>query len=601
MTDSEAPAFRVDLRGLVDLLSRHLYSSPRVYLRELAQNAVDAVAARAAVDPHTPRTVEVVPADVAEDGCLRVRDEGIGLDRGEIDELLATIGASSKRDELGFGRETFLGQFGIGLLSCFLVTDEIVLRTRRHGGDGRTWEWRGRARGDYAVREAAEPLDRPGTEVRLRPTPDHRLLLEHDTVLAVLRDVAGRLPVDLRVRDHAGATTSASRGPFPWERPELDPAARRAAVLDLGAELLGHPPLDAVELVDEATGVRGVAYVLPAPAAPRAGHRVHARGMLVGRHETGVLPPWAFWVRAVLDVGGLRLTASREQLAHDDVLAEVAERLGARLLAWLRRTLATDPTRAQRLLDVHGLGLRAAAAHDPELLRLVAESLRFETTLGPHTLADAAATGTLELTTSPADFAQVEPLARAHGRLVVDASHAYDTDLIDAWVAAAPGRTARRLDPGDLALDLAPPDDPRRFAGLERVAADALARADCRPSVRAFEPAQVPAVLLAGREARFEAEREEVAAGAEGGWAASLAALAAPDRRPAFVLNARHPLVRRLADAAPDLQRDAVEVLYAQALVAGRHRVRPFDAALLARALPTLLARVLDAPDPTNR
>ena len=34
--------FQVDLRGLVDLLSHHLYSSPRVYLRELMQNAVDA-------------------------------------------------------------------------------------------------------------------------------------------------------------------------------------------------------------------------------------------------------------------------------------------------------------------------------------------------------------------------------------------------------------------------------------------------------------------------------------------------------------------------------------------------------------------------------
>ena len=38
--------FQVDLRGLVDLLSHHLYSSPRVYVRELLQNAVDAVTAR---------------------------------------------------------------------------------------------------------------------------------------------------------------------------------------------------------------------------------------------------------------------------------------------------------------------------------------------------------------------------------------------------------------------------------------------------------------------------------------------------------------------------------------------------------------------------
>nr|WSX25490.1 hypothetical protein OG690_33555 [Streptomyces tubercidicus] len=48
MTADHIPhTFQVDLRGLVDLLSHHLYSSPRVYLRELLQNAVDAITARA--------------------------------------------------------------------------------------------------------------------------------------------------------------------------------------------------------------------------------------------------------------------------------------------------------------------------------------------------------------------------------------------------------------------------------------------------------------------------------------------------------------------------------------------------------------------------
>ena len=42
--------FQVDLRGVVDLLSHHLYGSPRVYVRELLQNAVDAITARRAVE-----------------------------------------------------------------------------------------------------------------------------------------------------------------------------------------------------------------------------------------------------------------------------------------------------------------------------------------------------------------------------------------------------------------------------------------------------------------------------------------------------------------------------------------------------------------------
>ncbi|MEU2715056.1 hypothetical protein [Streptomyces sp. NPDC007205] len=36
--------FQVDLRGLVDLLSHHLYTSPRVYLRELLQELIGTAA-----------------------------------------------------------------------------------------------------------------------------------------------------------------------------------------------------------------------------------------------------------------------------------------------------------------------------------------------------------------------------------------------------------------------------------------------------------------------------------------------------------------------------------------------------------------------------
>ncbi|MEP6649772.1 MAG: hypothetical protein ABJA74_07625 [Lapillicoccus sp.] len=48
MSTQTSENFRVDLKGMVDLLSQHLYSSPRVYLRELLQNAVDAIRARRA-------------------------------------------------------------------------------------------------------------------------------------------------------------------------------------------------------------------------------------------------------------------------------------------------------------------------------------------------------------------------------------------------------------------------------------------------------------------------------------------------------------------------------------------------------------------------
>jgi molecular chaperone HtpG len=89
-------AFQVDLRGVVDLLSHHLYASPRVYLRELLQNAVDAITARQLAEPEAPALVSIEPPELTGDGTLRVSDSGIGLTESEVHELLATIGRSFK-------------------------------------------------------------------------------------------------------------------------------------------------------------------------------------------------------------------------------------------------------------------------------------------------------------------------------------------------------------------------------------------------------------------------------------------------------------------------------------------------------------------------
>ena len=105
MTADQTPhTFQVDLRGVVDLLSHHLYSSPRVYLRELLQNAVDAITARRAEQPDAPAQVRLY----ADDGRLRVEDSGIGLTEKDVHSLLATIGRGSGprgvRSRLAAGR-----------------------------------------------------------------------------------------------------------------------------------------------------------------------------------------------------------------------------------------------------------------------------------------------------------------------------------------------------------------------------------------------------------------------------------------------------------------------------------------------------------------
>ena len=142
--------FQINLRGIIDLLSNHLYSRPEVFVRELLQNGVDAITARRQLEPgHAGEITLDGDAAARKPPTLEVTDNGIGLTEDEIHRFLATIGETSKRDADGRRTGDFIGQFGIGLLSCFVVSDEIVVVTARPRATALAVEWRGRPDGTY--------------------------------------------------------------------------------------------------------------------------------------------------------------------------------------------------------------------------------------------------------------------------------------------------------------------------------------------------------------------------------------------------------------------------------------------------------------------
>lgn len=312
--DPSANSFQVDLRGLVDLLSHHLYSSPRVYVRELLQNAVDAVTARHALDPEAEIRIRLS----ASAGRVTIEDSGIGLTAAEAHSLLATIGRSSKRGGdhgLETTRREFLGQFGIGLLACFVVARQIRVITRSaRDPQAAPVEWLATDDGSYTVRELPDEARRePGTTVILQARPGAEEWTVPARVEQLARDYGSLLPYDITFDDGEGGEPRAvTDRPAVWDRPFPTPAARRVALAGHCAQLFGFTPLDSIDLDLPVAGVRGVAYVLPEPTSPahRAGHRVHLKGMLLTDHADNLLPDWAFFVRAVIDTDTLRPTAS---------------------------------------------------------------------------------------------------------------------------------------------------------------------------------------------------------------------------------------------------------------------------------------------------
>ncbi|WP_335978720.1 HSP90 family protein [Streptomyces sp. CA2R106] len=593
--------FQVDLRGLVDLLSHHLYSSPRVYLRELLQNAVDAITARQAADAAAPARISVR----AGDGRLTVTDTGIGLTEADVHRFLATIGRSSKRtaagpldgDQLAAARNDFIGQFGIGLLACFVVADEITVRTRSAADPAApAVQWRGRSDGRYTISllPAAE-LPEPGTTVTLVPRADAAEWTSHDRVVALARHYGSLLRHEVTVADERGSAVRINGTPPPWQASHPSVSARRQALADHCRTVFDFVPLDSIELDLPVVGLRGVAYVLPTSVHPsrQAGHRVHLKGMLLSDQAPELLPEWAFFVRCVVDADSLRPTASREALYEDETLAAIRDALGTRIRDWLTGISASDPALLHRFIAVHHLAVKALARYDDALLRLLLPWLPFETTDGQVTLDEFARSHPAVLVTQTVEeFRQVAPIAAAAGLGVVNGGYAYDRDLVHRLPEVRPGTSVVDLDPATVTahLDAVDPSAELAAAAFLHTAREVVAQFDCDVVLRAFHPVSAPSLLLDNREARHERARGELAGQADGLWADILGSLRAEAPRAQLVLNHLNPLVRRAASISePGLATTAVEALYGQALLLSRRPLRASESALLNRAFIGLL------------
>ncbi|MFE0426353.1 HSP90 family protein, partial [Streptomyces sp. NPDC058953] len=490
-TPPETNSFQVDLRGLVDLLSHHLYSSPRVYVRELLQNAVDAVTARRAFDPDARIRIRLS----AEGGRVSIEDSGIGLTSDEVHTLLATIGRSSKRGGehgLESARREFLGQFGIGLLACFVVAREIRVVTRSaRTPEAAPVEWLAHDDGSYTVRALPdEARPEPGTTVWLEPRPGAAEWLEPRRVEELARDFGSLLPYDIVFADGFGAERPVTDRPAVWDREHSSPTARRVALAGHCAQLFGFTPLDTIDLDLPVAGVRGVAYVLPEPTSPahRAGHRAYLKGMLLTDRADNLLPEWAFFVRAVVDTDTLRPTASRENLYDDESLAAVRDALGGAVRGWLTELAAGDPRRLAAFLDVHHLGVKSLARHDPELFGLMLPWLPFETSDGQVGLEEfAAAHGRSHFTRTVEEFRQIAPIAAAHGLGVVNAGYTYDADLLALLPTVRPGVTVTELDAGAVTdrLDPVPTEAELALTSFLATARTRLDPHDCDVAIRA--------------------------------------------------------------------------------------------------------------------
>ena len=188
-------SFRPDTRKLLQLLSGvELYGDEMVAVRELLQNAFDAVreeiaysrlngdrAGRGSIAKHLSESnsVELCLEFSADEIWLVCRDTGVGMSKSIIRDHLLVSGIGARHDVLELERRCGLagfsvgrtGKFGIGVLSYFMLADQVIIRTKRSplpgDSEGHGWYFETEGVGGFGELRRDATITK-GTEVRLR-------------------------------------------------------------------------------------------------------------------------------------------------------------------------------------------------------------------------------------------------------------------------------------------------------------------------------------------------------------------------------------------------------------------------------------------------
>ena len=140
----------MDQDGVLELLSgESLYNKPGVFVRELLQNAIDAVLTRVQLDPTFSEKDGRIDVRTWYDpkdyryAWFSITDNGIGMDKHTIESYFLKVGRSYycsdeyKSDIVACGGDSAalpISRFGIGILSCFMggSNNQLEVVTRRY-------------------------------------------------------------------------------------------------------------------------------------------------------------------------------------------------------------------------------------------------------------------------------------------------------------------------------------------------------------------------------------------------------------------------------------------------------------------------------------
>ena len=392
--------FKAESKRLLDLMINSIYTHQEIFLREIISNASDAIdklAYTALTDDKVGinRDEFAITITRAKDaGILTVSDNGIGMNKEEMEENLGTI---AKSGSLGFKQAMdktedidIIGQFGVGFYAAFMVASNVTVISKKYGEDT-AWKWTSNGADGYTIEEAEREY--PGTDVIMtlkKDTEDDKYsrFLEEYEIRSLVRKYSDyiRYPIRMEVsksrvkedspedkpeyESYMEEDTLNSMVPL-WQRAKKDVAEEEYATFYREKFFDYNKPARTIHFGAEGTVSFKALLFIPGKAPfdfytkdYKRGLQLYSSGVMIMENCEELLPEHFRFVRGVVDSQDLSLNISREMLQHNRQLTVIAKGIEKKIKNELKSMLENERESYEEFYGVFGRQLKYGTVAD---------------------------------------------------------------------------------------------------------------------------------------------------------------------------------------------------------------------------------------------
>jgi molecular chaperone HtpG len=366
--------FKTESKRILEMMINSVYTNKEIFLRELISNASDAIDKlhfRSLTDGSVTLTRDDYRIDIRLDKDARtitVSDNGCGMDDAALSENLGVIAHSDtsvQRDEAGSNEDIqFIGQFGVGFYSAFMVAKKVTVLSRPFGSET-AYIWESEGVEGYSVKTSEKESHGTTITLNLKDDTDGESFcefLESFRITELVTKYSDYIRYPIRI-DNAEEPVNSMLPLWKKSKSELT-ADDYNGFYKSKFHDFSDPALTAHYSVEG--GVSYTSLLFVPSRAPynfyskeyEKGLQLYTNGVLIMDKCADLLPDHFGFVRGLVDSPDLSLNISREMLQHDRQLRAIAKSIEKKIRAELEKLLETEREKYNGFYAALGLQLK---------------------------------------------------------------------------------------------------------------------------------------------------------------------------------------------------------------------------------------------------